>query len=181
MNFATRAKVLLAPLIFRQKVLNRWAHKRLPTKRLAACVLLFDDDGRLLVLETTYRPEWLVPGGIVERDESPWEGARRETREEIGLDLDQLEFAAMDWRSSDDEYDDSLHFVFHGGVLSADQKAAIRADGVEIASYRFVERDEAENLLEPHLCKRVMASWDRHADTSRPLILNRGVQDRQTV
>ncbi len=181
MSFAARAKVLLASLIFRQRVLNRWAHKSLPTKRLAACVLLFDDDGRLLVLETTYRTEWLVPGGIVERNESPWEGARREVREEIGLDLGQLEFAAVDWRSSDDEYDDSLHFVFDGGVLSADQKAAIRADGIEIAGYRFADRAEAEKLLEPHLCKRIMACWDRHADTTCPLVLNRGVQDQQIV
>ncbi len=129
------------------------------------------------MLETTYRKEWLVPGGIVERNESPWEGAKREVREEIGLELERLEFAAMDWRSSDDEYDDSLHFVFDGGVLSADQMNAIRADGVEIAGYRFADRAEAETLLEPHLCKRVMACWDRHADRPRPLILNRGTQD----
>ena len=179
MSFSAQAKVLLASLIFRQKVLNRWAHKRLPTKRLAACVLLFDDDDRLLVLETTYRKEWLVPGGIVERNESPWEGARREVREEIGLELDQLEFAAMDWRSSDDEYDDSLHFVFDGGTLSAEQKAGIRADGIEIAGYRFADRAEAEKLLEPHLCKRIMACWERHADVIRPLVLNRGVQDQK--
>lgn len=172
---------MLASLIFRQRVLNRWAHKRLPTKRLAACVLLFDDDGRLLILETTYRKEWLVPGGIVERNEPPWEGARREVKEEIGLELDRLEFAAMDWRSTDDEYDDSLHFVFDGGVLSADQKNEIRADGIEIANYRFADRTEALKLLEPHLCKRIMACWDRHVDTVRPLVLNRGVQDRQVV
>lgn len=181
MSFLARAKVVLASLIFRQRVLNRWAHKRLPTKRLAACVLLFDEDGRLLVLETTYRKGWLVPGGIVERNEAPWEGARRETREEIGLELDRLEFSAMDWRSTDDEYDDSLHFVFDGGVLSADQKAKIRPDGVEIASYRFADRVEAEQLLEPHLCKRIMACWDRQADTTRPLVLNRGIQDGQTT
>ncbi len=179
MSFSGRAKVFLASIIFRQKVLNRWAHKRLPTKRLAACILLFDDDNRLLVLETTYRKEWLVPGGVVERNESPWEGARREAREEIGLELDRLEFAAMDWRSSDDEYDDSLHFVFDGGLLSAEQKAAIRVDGIEIAGYRFADRAEALKLLEPHLCKRIMACWDRHEDLTRPLVLNRGAQDPQ--
>ncbi|MGI9490542.1 MAG: NUDIX domain-containing protein [Geminicoccaceae bacterium] len=181
MSFLARAKVLLASLIFRQKVINRWAHKSLPTKRLAACVMLFDDDDRLLVLETTYSKGWLVPGGTVERNESPWEGARRETREEIGLELDRLEFAAVDWRSSDDEYDDSLHFVFDGGTLSAEQKARIRADGIEIAGYRFADRAEAEKLLEPHLCKRIMAYWDRHADVTRPLVLNRGALDRQSA
>lgn len=180
MSFSGRAKTLLASVIFRQKALNRWAHKRLPTKRLAACVLLFDDDGRLLVLKTTYRKGWLVPGGIVERNESPWEGARRETREEIGIELDNLQFAAMDWRSSDDEYDDSLHFVFDGGVLSKDQQALIKPDGVEIASYRFADRAEAGDLLEPYLWRRIMPYWDQHTDGTRPLVLNRGAPDQQT-
>lgn len=177
MSLAARAKVLLASLIFRQKVLTRWAHKRLPTKRLAACVLLFDQEGRLLVLKTTYRKDWLVPGGIVEPDEPPWEGARRETREEIGLDLDELRFAAMDWRSSDDEYDDSLHFVFLGGTLSPERQAMIEPDGIEISDFRFVEADEAQKLLEPHLFARIRAHLDPAGDRTRPLILNRGEPD----
>lgn len=180
MSFLAQAKVILASVIFRQKVLNRWAHKSLPTKRLAACVLLFDDDDRLLVLKTTYRKEWLLPGGVVERNESPWDGARREVREEIGIELGRLQFAAMDWRSSDEEYDDSLHFVFDGGVLSDEQKAAIRADGIEIRSHRFATRDEAEDLLEPHLHRRILPCWDRHVDDTRPFILNRGAPDQQT-
>ena len=181
MSFSAKAKVILASMIFRQKVLNRWAHKRLPTKRLAACVLLFDDEDRLLVVETTYRKEWLLPGGVVERDESPWDGARREVKEEIGIDLDQLQFVAMDWRSSDDEYDDSLHFVFDGGILSTDQRAAIRADGIEIKCHRFAARDEAEDLLDPHLWRRIMSCWGRRAEEASPLILNRGAPDRQTT
>ncbi|MEM9625090.1 MAG: NUDIX hydrolase [Pseudomonadota bacterium] len=181
MSFWARAKVLLASMIFRQKVLNRWAHKRLPTKRLAAAVMLFDQEGRLLVLETTYREDWLVPGGIVERNESPWEGALREVQEEIGIELDQLEFVGMDWRSSDDEYDDSLHFVFNGGALSPEQMSELRADGVEIADYRFVDRAEALDLLEPHLSRRIMACWDKLDSTACPLVLNRGVQDQRIV
>jgi len=174
-----RAKTFLASIIFRQRLLNRWAHMSLPRKRMAACVLLFDDEGRLLILKTTYRKGWLVPGGVVEHNESPWQGARREAREEIGLELEAFRFAAMDWRSSDREYDDSLHFVFDGGVLSPAQRAAIRPDGVEIADYRFADRDEAQTLLEPHLCRRIMPCWDQLADGARPLILNRGQADEQ--
>lgn len=180
MAVSARAKVFLASLIMRRRALNRWAHKRLPAKRLAACVLLFDDHDRLLILETTYRKDWLLPGGIVEHDESPWQGARREVREEIGIDVDQLRFAAMDWRSSDEAYDDSLHFVFDGGILPPERREAIRADGIEIARWRFADREEAENLLEPHLCRRIMPCWNRHAAATRPLILNRGLEDELT-
>jgi len=151
----------------------------LPTKRLAACVLLFDDDDRLLVVKPTYRGEWLLPGGAVERDESPWEGARREVREEIGLEPDQLHLAAVDWRASDDEYNESLHFVFDGGVLSPEQRAAIRPDGIEIGDYRFVDREEAKELLYPQLCWRITPCWGRQTNGARPLILNTGEADTQ--
>lgn len=175
--FPARAKVFLASLVLRQRLLNRWAHSRLPKKRLAACVMLFDDENRLLILKPTYLQAWLLPGGTVERNESPWEGARREAKEEVGLELGPLAFAGMDWRSSDDQYDDSLHFVFYGGVLSPEQQAAIKPDGVEIADFRFAERAEAEDLVEPHLRRRVLPCWDQHSASTRPLIMNRGQAD----
>jgi 8-oxo-dGTP pyrophosphatase MutT (NUDIX family) len=179
MTISARAKVILASLAMRQRMLNRWLHSRLPRKRLAACILLFDDEDRLLVLKPTYIRPWLVPGGTVEPDESPWEGARREAREEIGLELGALHFAGMDWRSADDQFNDSLHFVFDGGVLSPEQRALIRPDGIEIAEHRFVDRAQARELLEPHLSRRVMPCWEQRADSARPLILNRGQPDRR--
>lgn len=179
MSFPGRAKAFLASMIFRQRLLNRWAHKMLPTKRLSACVMLFDSAGRMLILETTYRQDWLLPGGTIESDEPPWLGARREVQEEIGLDLGKLHFAAMDWRSADAEYDDSLHFVFDGGVLTEEQQAMIRPDGIEISGYRFAERDEAATLMDPYLSLRVMPCWDQRASSGRPLILNRGIPDEQ--
>ena len=180
MSFLSRTKVMLASVILRQKVLNRWAHKHLPTKRLAACVLFFDEQDRLLVLKTTYRREWLLPGGIVERDEPPWVGAAREVKEEIGIEVNHLRFAAMDWRSADDEYDDSLHFVFLGGRLTLEQQAAIRPDGIEIAEHRFINVDEAEAFLEPHLYRRSRPFLNPAKAANRPLILNRGKPDEQT-
>ena len=177
MSFLARTKTMLASLILRQRVLNRWVHKHLPTKRLAACVLFFDEEDRLLILRTTYRQGWVLPGGIVERNESPWIGAAREVKEEIGLDVNNLRFAAMDWRSTDDEYDDSLHFVFLGGRLTPEQQAAIQPDGFEIAEHRFAMIDEAEALLEHHLLRRSRPFLKPAETADRPLILNRGERD----
>jgi ADP-ribose pyrophosphatase YjhB (NUDIX family) len=44
-------------------------------------------DGALLLVRNSYRPGWGFPGGFLKRGESPDEGARRETREEIGVDI----------------------------------------------------------------------------------------------
>ena len=44
----------------------------LPTKRMAAAVLFFDDTDRLLLVEPAYtKTHWELPGGCVEADESP--------------------------------------------------------------------------------------------------------------
>jgi 8-oxo-dGTP pyrophosphatase MutT (NUDIX family) len=163
----------------RHRVLKRWAYKQLPKKRLASAVLLFDHAGRLLLVKPSYRDEWLIPGGLVEKNESPWTAAKRETLEEIGVALDQLRFLAMDWRSTDNDYDDSLHFIFDGGTLSAEQQAAIRCDGIEIVDHKFADREEAEALLDPFLGRRVMPCW--RDDLNWPQLLNRGEPDPDSI
>ncbi|MGI9434777.1 MAG: NUDIX domain-containing protein [Geminicoccaceae bacterium] len=175
MSLSARLKVKLASIILRHRRFNRWAHKQLPTKRMAAGVTFFNDAGRLLVVKPSYRTAWLIPGGIVERDESPWSAARREVMEEIGLDVDQLRLTAVDWRAGDDEFNESLHFLFDGGMLSKDREGAIRCDGIEIIDHRFVTRDEAKSLLEPHLGLRVITFWDQASD--QPLVMTSGVPD----
>ena len=53
-----------------------------------AHVFVHDDDGRILVVRTTYLgPGWMLPGGRVERSETPHAAAVRETREETGIDV----------------------------------------------------------------------------------------------
>ena len=179
MSWATRTKMALASIIFRHRVLNRWAHKQLPKTRMAAGVLLYDEDGRLLIVKPSYRHNWLVPGGIVENNESPWIAAQREVREEIGLEVSKLRLLVIDWRGSDDQYDESLHFIFEGGRLEKRQQSSIRCDGVEIVDYRFAAKEDAENLLDPNLARRIASCWDRHPD--RPLIMNHGELDRDTI
>ncbi len=53
-----------------------------------ARVLIRRSDDRFLVIREEGRPFWNFPGGKVEPGESPIEAARRELKEEIGLDVD---------------------------------------------------------------------------------------------
>jgi ADP-ribose pyrophosphatase YjhB (NUDIX family) len=57
----------------------------LPRKRMAAGVLFRDRADRVLWVEPTYKPNWEIPGGIVEDGESPWDCATREVAEELDL------------------------------------------------------------------------------------------------
>jgi hypothetical protein len=48
----------------------------LARKRMAAGALFRDEDGRVLLVDPTYKPTWDLPGGAVEKEESPYAAAR---------------------------------------------------------------------------------------------------------
>ena len=74
-----------------------------PSVMVGAMALIQDDQGRVLVLEHTYRRDvpWGLPGGWLKHAESPESGLTREVLEETGLvvTVDAL-LAADFWGSS---------------------------------------------------------------------------------
>jgi 8-oxo-dGTP pyrophosphatase MutT (NUDIX family) len=58
-----------------------------PSLHGVKCVLVHSD--KILLVLHTYGPrEWDFPGGGLKRNESPLSGARREMREELGVEID---------------------------------------------------------------------------------------------
>jgi len=53
----------------------------------AVCILIWDDDGRLLLMQEQETRRWQTIGGMVDPDESPWDAARREAFEEAGVEV----------------------------------------------------------------------------------------------
>jgi 8-oxo-dGTP diphosphatase len=55
--------------------------------------MIFDEQGRILLLEHVFRPDggWGIPGGFLSKGEQPEAGLRREMREEIGIELADVE------------------------------------------------------------------------------------------
>ena len=71
------------------------------TPRVAAGALFFDDQGRVLLVHPTYKDTWDIPGGYVERGESPAAACRRELKEELGIDRKPLRLITVDWAPSE--------------------------------------------------------------------------------
>ena len=132
---------------------------RQPKKRMAANALIRDGDGRLLLVKPTYRPEWLVPGGVIEADESPYAACRREVREEIGLDLDIGRLLCVEYQTAGAERSEALVFSFDGGVLTPDHIAALVLQESELCDYQFLALGAARPLFPERLAGQMTASF----------------------
>src|SRR5690606_13945419 len=64
-------------------------------------VLITDERGRILVQHVDYRTTCLLPGGGVDENEPPAQGAGREVREELGVTTTVDRGLAVDWVSAD--------------------------------------------------------------------------------
>lgn len=128
---------------------------------VAAGVLFFDDAGRILLVQPTYKNHWDIPGGYVETGETPAQAAAREVREELGIEAPVGPLLIADWAPHPDE-GDKLLFVFDGGVLTTSQLNGIHLQTDELASCAFRDATEAVTLLIPRLGRRVAAAIDAH-------------------
>ncbi|MFD5831389.1 NUDIX domain-containing protein [Lentzea sp. NPDC060358] len=117
----------------------------------AAGALFVDEQGRVLLVEPTYKPHWEIPGGMVEHGETPREACRREVGEELGLHRDPGRLLVVDWAPKDGH--DRVLFIFDGGTLTADVR--IRLQEEELRSYEFVPPHDTGRRLIPRLAVRL--------------------------
>ena len=127
-------------------------------KRVAADVIFRDSADRILLVDPDYKPDCDLPGGMAEANEPPLEAARREVKEELGLDSRIGNLLCVDWVSPHGPWDDTLMFVFDGGVLSPDQIAALQLIDGELSGYKFCAEEEASAALRPYVWRRVQAA-----------------------
>lgn len=111
----------------------------------AAGALFFDEAGRVLLVEPTYKPYWEIPGGAVEHGETPSQACRREVEEELGLVREPGRLLVVDWAPRDGE--DRVLFVFEGGLITTDDHIVLRAE--ELKACEFVTPAEAARRLFP--------------------------------
>jgi 8-oxo-dGTP diphosphatase len=76
---------------------------------LGAATVVVDDSSRVLLVKHSYGElNWELPGGAGEPAESAEETARREVREEVGVELENMRLVGVYW----DPRVEAHHFVF---------------------------------------------------------------------
>ncbi|MGW3013507.1 NUDIX domain-containing protein [Streptomyces sp. NPDC001219] len=142
---------------------------------LAAGVLLFDDQDRVLLVDPTYKAGWEFPGGVVERGEAPAQAGVREVAEELGIELPHaLRLLVLDWEAPAPPGFGGLRLLYDGGTLPADRISKLLLPGAELREWRFATEAEARQMLPPVRWNRL--HWALRArERGCPLHLEAGV------
>lgn len=130
----------------------------LPRKRVIGQVLVRDAHDRVLMCQLTYKPDWDLPGGVVEVGENPRLGTLREVGEELALDLPAPSLLLADWMPAWSGWDDAVCLVFDGGVHAEDLLERVVREEREIRSVAFLSIEEVRERAADFTARRVEAA-----------------------
>ncbi|MEV4428967.1 NUDIX hydrolase [Streptomyces sp. NPDC049602] len=151
-------------------------------------VLITDTRGRVLIQHVDYRDACLLPGGAVDKGESPSRAASREVREELGVAMAVTRGLAVDWVSADSvdappvmRFNGEILHVYDGGTWDEEQIAAIRLPGSEVTAVEFVEPARLPDLMSPGDARRALSALRARIDAAGPVLLENGLPITPTV
>ena len=127
----------------------------LPTKRVIAQGLLRDERGRVLLCELVYKPDWDLPGGVVEPHESPRDCLAREVGEELGISVRVGDLLTVDWLPPWAGWDDACLLVFDLGRIDTGVTRRMRLEPREIAAVHWADRQVVAARCRPQVADRL--------------------------
>jgi 8-oxo-dGTP pyrophosphatase MutT (NUDIX family) len=140
------------------------------TPRIASGVLFVKGD-KVLLVHKTYGNGWDIPGGYVDRGESPASACERELHEELGIRRSVVRLLVQDWAPSEAEGDKIL-YVFSCGDLGNDEHR-IRVASTEIDKFEWINANELGHYVIPRLERRLTNAYAAHTAGS-PFYLEHG-------
>lgn len=150
----------------------RWLRSKVGTSLLhvpSVTGLIFDDDGRVLLVRHSNGGVWVAPGGAVDPDEAPQDAVVREVWEETGLLVEPVHlrgvYGGYDFRVHYENGDVTSYVmaVFEcrriGGVLQVDDDEVTAARWFAPAELGSVELAPWAKIVLPALTGSERTSW----------------------
>lgn len=136
--------------------------KTQPQALIAACVVLLDRQGRILLLR--YGPgqpnagDWWLPGGMLDHGEDPRTAGWRETREETGIEIGTvLRLIGIDHQADVEGTGPVLECFFHGGTLTDHMQIRLSP---EHDQYAFLTAGELQDTMLPAPARTLEALYE---------------------
>ena len=123
-------------------------------KKVSVGGIAFDEKGRILLVNPSYKARWDLPGGILEAGEDPVTGLRREIREELGVDCRVGELRAVDYGASDWEGAEIVMMTFFVELDARTPQDFDFADG-EITEVAYHDPVTALTMVTPRMTDRL--------------------------
>jgi len=132
------------------------------SKDIVVAALITDTQDNVLIVKPDHKDGWIFPGGYVEIGESPSAAFKRELVAELGVEsVEHPRLLSIDYRGNADEY---IMFLFDGGVFTEEMKSAIKLPP-GLLEFRFVQPEEAMELLRPKSARRLMPTLAARSKT----------------
>jgi nucleoside triphosphatase len=108
---------------------------------VTGALILNEDDEVFLMKSPKWENQWLVPGGHVEKGESIEECLRREVKEEVGLDVDEIQFVTV-LEGMPESFERDTHFIFLNYSCRAENQE-VELDQEEAVESVWIDPEEA--------------------------------------
>ncbi len=121
------------------KPLRRLVTRAVSPNWTAGVVALIEWDGRWLMVDPVYREGWTLPGGLIDRGETPAKAIKRELVEELGIDVDVDSFEP--WILMDSAMR-RIDVVFHASIAEDVNPSLITIRTPELGAVGWFSPDD---------------------------------------
>lgn len=115
--------------------------------KIKKCVgpIIYNEEGKIFLMKSPKWNSWIVPGGEIKEGETEEEALRREIREELGIELDEIRKVGEKIKlPSSDFKDEKVKFIFIDFFAKALQTEITPNE--EISEYGWFTIESALNL-----------------------------------
>lgn len=104
--------------------------------------MILTHKGEILFIKSSYGLKYNFPGGNLNRQENPETGAIREIREELGIEVDELNFLGTIIPPLEFEYRKNTISIFTAELSSR----SIKINNLEVSDFKWLPQDNPPSM-----------------------------------